>query len=144
MKKISSRNIFYSLPAFSFAIPTFPVMIMLPAFFAEVHNFDIAITRAGASTLAELTHLNIPFIAIPFPHAIDNHQFWNAKRYFDLNCCWILEEKNFMPGDIYKIIDRIMVDKNEYFLKKNNLKKLNENNTWQNINKKLIKYFNEN
>ena len=43
MKKISSRNIFYSLPAFSFAIPTFPVMIMLPAFFAEVHNFDIAI-----------------------------------------------------------------------------------------------------
>ncbi len=28
--------------------------------------------------------------------------------------------------------------------KKNNLKKLNENNTWQNINKKLIKYFNEN
>jgi len=43
VKKISSRNIFYSLPAFSFAIPTFPVMIMLPAFFAEVHNFDIAI-----------------------------------------------------------------------------------------------------
>ena len=43
MKKISSRNIYYSLPAFSFAIPTFPVMIMLPAFFAEVHNFDIAI-----------------------------------------------------------------------------------------------------
>ena len=43
MKKISSRNIFYSLPAFSFAIPTFPVMIMLPAFFAEEHNFDIVI-----------------------------------------------------------------------------------------------------
>ena len=42
MKKISLRNILYSLPAFSFAIPTFPVMIMLPAFFAEVHNFDIA------------------------------------------------------------------------------------------------------
>ena len=43
MKKISLRNIFYSLPALSFAIPTFPVMIMLPAFFAEVHYFDIAI-----------------------------------------------------------------------------------------------------
>ena len=43
MKKISLRNIFYSLPAFSFAIPTFPVMIMLPAFFAEEHNFDIVI-----------------------------------------------------------------------------------------------------
>ena len=65
------------------------------------NSFDLAITRAGASTLAELAHLNIPFIAIPFPHATDNHQFWNAKRYFDPNCCWILEEKNFMPGDIY-------------------------------------------
>ncbi|MEC8265827.1 MAG: MFS transporter [Pseudomonadota bacterium] len=43
MKNFSTRNIFYSLPAFSFAIPTFPVMIMLPAFFAEVHNFDIAV-----------------------------------------------------------------------------------------------------
>ena len=113
-------------------------------FLCKENNFDIAITRAGASTLAELSHLNIPFIAIPFPHATDNHQFWNAKRYFDPNCCWILEEKNFMPGDIYKIIDRIMIDKNEYILKKNNLKKLNENNTWENINKKFIKYFNEN
>ena len=113
-------------------------------FLCKENNFDIAITRAGASTLAELAHLNIPFIAIPFPHATDNHQFWNAKRYFDPNCCWILEEKNFMPGDIYKIIDRIMIDKNEYILKKNNLKKLNENNTWENINKKFIKYFNEN
>ena len=113
-------------------------------FLCKENNFDIAITRAGASTLAELSHLNIPFIAIPFPHATDNHQFWNAKRYFDPNCCWILEEKNFMPGDIYKIIDRIMIDKNEYILKKNNLKKINENNTWENINKKFIKYFNEN
>ena len=113
-------------------------------FLCKENDFDIAITRAGASTLAELAHLNIPFIAIPFPYATDNHQFWNAKRYFDPNCCWILEEKNFMPGDIYKIIDRIMIDKNEYILKKNNLKKLNENNTWENINKKFIKYFNEN
>ena len=36
------RNILYSSPAFAFAIPTFPVMIMLPAFFSEVHNYDLA------------------------------------------------------------------------------------------------------
>ena len=108
------------------------------------NNFDIAITRAGASSLAELAHLYIPFISIPFPYATDNHQFFNAKRYYDLNCCWILEEKNFNSGDIYKIINQIMVNKNEYFEKKNNLMKLNENKTWENINRKLIKYFNEN
>ena len=61
-----------------------------------------------------------------------------------MNCCWILEEKNFNSGDIYKIINQIMVNKNEYFEKKKNIKKLNENHRWEYLNKKLIKYFNEN
>jgi len=113
-------------------------------FLCKKNNFDIAITRAGASSLAELAHLNIPFISIPFPHATDNHQFLNAKRYYDRNCCWILEEKNFNSGDIYKIINQIMVNKNEYFEKKKNLSKLNENETWENLNRKIIKFLNEN
>ncbi len=112
-------------------------------FLCKENNFDIAITRAGASTLAELAHLGIPFISIPFPYATDNHQFLNTKRYLDLNCCWILEEKNFISGDIYKIINKIMLNKNEYILKKNNLEKLSDNNTWEDINKKIIKYFND-
>ena len=105
-------------------------------------DFDIAISRSRSS-LAELSQLNIPFITIPFPHATDNHQLLNAKRYSDLNCCWILEEKNFISGDIYKIINKIMLNKNEYILKKNNLEKLSDNNTWEDINKKIIKYFND-
>ncbi len=113
-------------------------------FLCKKNNFDIAITRAGASSLAELAHLNIPFIAIPFPHATDNHQYLNAKRYYDRNCCWILEEKNFNSGDIYKIINQIMANKNEYFEKKNNLMKNNENKTWESINQKYIKFLNEN
>ena len=107
-------------------------------------NFDLAITRAGASTLAELAHLNIPFISVPFPYATDNHQYFNAKRYSILNCCWILEEKNFNPGDIYKIIDQIMFNKKEYIEKKNNLLKFNKSNSWKNINNKIKKYLNEN
>ncbi len=113
-------------------------------FLCKNNKFDIAITRAGASSLAELVHLNIPFISIPFPYATDNHQLLNAKRYFDLNCCWILEEKNFNSEDIYKIINQIMVNKNEYFEKKNNLMKINENKTWENFNQKIIKFLNEN
>ena len=113
-------------------------------FLCKKNDFDIAITRAGASSLAELAHLNIPFISIPFPHATDNHQFLNAKRYYDRNCCWILEEKNFNSGDIYKIINQIMVNKNEYFEKKKSLSKLNENETWENFNRKIIKFLNEN
>ena len=113
-------------------------------FLCKENDFDIAITRAGASTLTELAYFHIPFVAIPFPHATDNHQFWNAKRYHNLNCCWILEEKNFISGDMYKLISRIISNKEEYNIKKNNLKKYNEKKTWENINNKFIRYFNDN
>ena len=88
--------------------------------------------------------MGLPFIAIPFAYATDNHQFLNAKKYSDLNCCWILEEKNFKSGDIYKLICEIIANKNNYIEKKNNLKKLNVNNSWENINKIIKKYLNEN
>ena len=113
-------------------------------FLCKNRNFDIAITRSGASSLAELSHLNIPFIAIPFPHATDNHQFLNAKRYYDLNCCWILEEKNINSGDISKMINQIIVNRNDYLEKKKNLLKLTRNQSWENINIQLKKTINEN
>ena len=36
------KYFFYSLPAFAFAIPTFPVMVFLPALYSEVYGLDIA------------------------------------------------------------------------------------------------------
>ena len=42
---------------------------------------DLAITRSGASSLAELTNVRIPFIAIPLPTSADNHQFMNANYF---------------------------------------------------------------
>ena len=37
-----------------------------------------------------------------------------------------------------------MVNKNEYFKKKDNLMKINEKKNWENTNKKIIKFLNEN
>ena len=37
-----------------------------------------------------------------------------------------------------------MVNKNEYLEKKNNLMKINKNETWESFNKKIIKILNEN
>ena len=45
----------------------------------KLNTFDIAITRSGASALAELTFFNIPFIAIPFHYAKDNINFSNSS-----------------------------------------------------------------
>lgn len=47
---------------------------------------DLAITRAGAATLAELTANQLPAILIPFPHASENHQEKNASYFLGGEC----------------------------------------------------------
>ena len=53
---------------------------------------DVIICRSGSSTIAELSILNKPFIAIPLPGSLDNHQYFNAKYFHDKDCCWLLDE----------------------------------------------------
>ena len=59
-----------------------------------IHQSDLCITRAGASTLAELSLMNIPFIAVPLPTSKDNHQFENANFYKNKDCCWIIDQND--------------------------------------------------
>ncbi len=109
-----------------------------------IHNVDLCITRAGASTISELTFLGIPFLAIPLPTAKDNHQFENANFYEKKNCCWILNQKDFDSHRLKEILTEIIENKSDYFEKKNNLKNLNYQNHWNNINQKIIEIINEN
>lgn len=53
-------------------------------FFADIASHirqsDLIISRAGASSVAELAALGAPTIFIPFPHAMDDHQTQNAMQ----------------------------------------------------------------
>ena len=108
-----------------------------------IKQADLCITRAGASTLAELSVLNIPFIAVPLPTSKDNHQFENANYYHMNKCCWIIEQKHFNEK-IEKLLREIIKNKNDFLKKKENLNKLNYQNTWDNVNQKILKAINEN
>ena len=44
---------------------------------------DFAVSRAGASSLAELATLHVPAILVPYPHARGDHQTLNARAYVD-------------------------------------------------------------
>ena len=46
-----------------------------------IKDCDFCITRAGSSTLAELSLLNIPYLVVPLPTSKDNHQYENAKFF---------------------------------------------------------------
>ena len=105
---------------------------------------DLCVTRAGASSLAELSFLNIPFIAIPLPSSKDNHQYVNAKYYEEQDCCWIIDQKNFDDQKFEKFLLELTNKSQDYMTKKNNLQKLNYQNTWNNVNQKILKIINEN
>ena len=104
---------------------------------------DLCVTRAGASTLAELSVMKTPFIAVPLPTSKDNHQMENANFYKENDSCWIIEQNNFEEKIEEFLID-ILNNKSDYLNKKENLKKLNYQNTWINVNQKILKIINEN
>jgi UDP-N-acetylglucosamine--N-acetylmuramyl-(pentapeptide) pyrophosphoryl-undecaprenol N-acetylglucosamine transferase len=105
---------------------------------------DLCITRAGASSLAELSMLEIPFIAIPLPTSKDNHQYENAKYYENKGCCWVIDQQNFDKQKFEELLIKLSTKKNEYLTKKKNLENFNYQNTWNNVNQKLLEIFNEN
>ncbi len=58
---------------------------------------DLVIARAGASTIAELTHIGLPAIFVPLPSAADNHQFYNAIALQQDKASWCYEQKDLTP-----------------------------------------------
>jgi UDP-N-acetylglucosamine--N-acetylmuramyl-(pentapeptide) pyrophosphoryl-undecaprenol N-acetylglucosamine transferase len=59
---------------------------------------DLAIGRAGASTIFELAAMGKPSILIPLPEAAQRHQFKNAYAYSANGAAIVLEEANLTPN----------------------------------------------
>ena len=58
-------------------------------------------------------------------------------------CCWIIEQKHFNEK-IEKLLREIIKNKDDFLKKKENLNKLNYQNTWSSVNQKILKAINEN
>ena len=101
---------------------------------------DLAISRCGASTTAELVHTLTPFIAVPYPHAIDNHQYLNAKYYESIGCCWVIEQKDFNSINLFKLIREAIKDKKKLENIRANMKRNDSKDVYNKI-EKIIKEF---
>lgn len=55
---------------------------------------DLAIARAGASSLAELTYFGVPSLLIPYPHAAEDHQTRNAEIFAQSGAARLLPESS--------------------------------------------------
>jgi UDP-N-acetylglucosamine--N-acetylmuramyl-(pentapeptide) pyrophosphoryl-undecaprenol N-acetylglucosamine transferase len=59
---------------------------------------DLVVCRAGALTIAELSVVGLASLLIPFPYAVDNHQFYNARFLEQQGAAQILPESK-LSGD---------------------------------------------
>lgn len=55
---------------------------------------DVAVSRAGGATLAELMTLGVPTIVVPWPGAAEGHQERNARWWAERGACRLLLESH--------------------------------------------------
>jgi UDP-N-acetylglucosamine--N-acetylmuramyl-(pentapeptide) pyrophosphoryl-undecaprenol N-acetylglucosamine transferase len=83
---------------------------------------DLLISRAGATTIAEIAVLGIPSILIPSPNVAENHQYYNAKFLSDSNAAILLEDKDALTGLLPVIEDTLFNEERLNQLRQNSRK----------------------
>jgi UDP-N-acetylglucosamine:LPS N-acetylglucosamine transferase len=69
---------------------------------------DVAICRAGAVTVAELTVLSIPSILVPLPGAPGDHQTKNAEAVADVGGAQLLRDVDCTGAALAELLDTMM------------------------------------
>ena len=69
-----------------------------------------AISRAGASSLAELAAMRLPALLLPYPKATDNHQFFNARAFERSGAACLLQQHTATSEELGRQLRQIMED----------------------------------
>jgi UDP-N-acetylglucosamine--N-acetylmuramyl-(pentapeptide) pyrophosphoryl-undecaprenol N-acetylglucosamine transferase len=100
---------------------------------------DLIITRAGASTLAEISSLSKPALIIPLPTSANNHQFKNAQVYEKNKAAVVILEQDIIPDNLRIIIDGLLKNKNQLKEMRKNTYKLFKKDAAKLISQEIIK-----
>ena len=68
---------------------------------------DVVVSRAGATTLAELTALGKPAILIPYPYAAGRHQEFNAMKLREMGAAYMVSESGMKADTLAQNIREI-------------------------------------
>ncbi|GAB6137099.1 undecaprenyldiphospho-muramoylpentapeptide beta-N-acetylglucosaminyltransferase [Halanaerobaculum tunisiense] len=72
---------------------------------------DLIISRAGATGLAEITACGIPAILVPYPHAAENHQEYNARSLEEAGAAKVVLDQEVTGAKLLNLIDKLLQDK---------------------------------
>jgi UDP-N-acetylglucosamine--N-acetylmuramyl-(pentapeptide) pyrophosphoryl-undecaprenol N-acetylglucosamine transferase len=80
---------------------------------AYMNEADLAVARAGASTLWELSATALPTLFIPYPYAASDHQFYNAQFLVEKNLAWLMREKEIDTQKVLALLDEDMTERSK-------------------------------
>lgn len=71
------------------------------------------VSRAGASSLAEIAAMRMPSLLVPYPTAADNHQWHNARAFEETGAAQLLEQREATPEKVSTLLRELMDDTDE-------------------------------
>ena len=68
------------------------------------------LARAGALSVSEIAAVALPSILVPYPHAADNHQFYNASFLADAGGAVIIADSDLNKDTLAAALDPLLAD----------------------------------
>ena len=99
---------------------------------------DLAVCRAGAIGLAEITAKGIPSVLIPYPFATANHQEFNARAVEAAGAAKVILDKEMTGEKILEAIENLLVHDEELTAMAEAAKKLGKPQAAEDIAKQAL------
>ncbi|MDA3915203.1 undecaprenyldiphospho-muramoylpentapeptide beta-N-acetylglucosaminyltransferase [Oleiagrimonas sp.] len=72
---------------------------------------DLAVCRAGALTLAELSAAGLGAVLVPYPFAVDDHQSRNAQALCEVGAAELVQERDLDPALLSRKLNQLLSDR---------------------------------
>jgi len=71
---------------------------------------DITVCRAGSGTVAELSHVGLPAVLVPYPSAAHDHQSFNAQALVDVGAAVMIRDSDVTADRLEQVLTPILAD----------------------------------